>query len=226
MANLSAFTLTSAEAQYAAPATGTFKPETGIASWYGDKFHGRKTANGEIYDMLAMTAAHKMLPFDTLVLVTNLDTGLKVVVRINDRGPFVDDRIIDISKAAAAYVGLTLTGIAPVHIQPAPAGSVLGPFPASSGSRPDSSIGSGSGISRPPVKAIRGVRIQVGSYKDIEHARNSVASLAVHGFEAVIEKAGIYHRVVVYVTPSEKGRVVSNLERAGWKDLLISERSR
>ena len=74
--------------------------ETGIASWYGRKFHGRKTANGERFDMNYLSAAHRTLPMPSIVRVTNLENGRKVVVRINDRGPYVDGRIIDLSKGA------------------------------------------------------------------------------------------------------------------------------
>lgn len=91
--------------------------ETGIASWYGAKFHGKKTANGETYDMYAMTAAHKTLPLPTMVAVTNLDNGRKVVVRVNDRGPFVASRIIDLSKAAAEKIDMTAKGTARVKIE-------------------------------------------------------------------------------------------------------------
>ena len=87
----------------------------GYASWYGTKFQGRLTANGEIYDMYRLTAANRTLPFGTLVRVTNLDNGASVVVRINDRGPFVDGRIIDLSKAAAEIIGMP--GIAEVRLQ-------------------------------------------------------------------------------------------------------------
>ena len=78
--------------------------EEGIASWYGPKFHGRRTASGEVFDMHRLTAAHPWLPFGTIVRVTNLENGLSVVVRINDRGPFVKGRIIDLSYAAAKKI--------------------------------------------------------------------------------------------------------------------------
>jgi len=91
--------------------------ENGKASWYGGKFHGRKTANGETYDMHAMTAAHKSLPFNCIVIVTNLDNQKTVRVRINDRGPFVRGRIIDLSYAAGKKIGIDVTGIAPVQIK-------------------------------------------------------------------------------------------------------------
>ncbi len=90
--------------------------QIGLASWYGDEFHGRKTANGEIYDMYAMTAAHKTLPFNTYVKVKNLENGQKQDVRINDRGPFVRGRIIDLSYAAANKLGIVGPGTAKVEI--------------------------------------------------------------------------------------------------------------
>ncbi len=89
-----------------------------MASWYGPKFAGRRTANGEIFDPTQLTAAHRTLPFGTLVRVTNLSTQKQVVVRINDRGPFKDNRIIDLSRAAADAVGLTMMGIGRVQIEP------------------------------------------------------------------------------------------------------------
>ncbi|SHK25875.1 protein of unknown function [Anaerobranca californiensis DSM 14826] len=89
----------------------------GVASWYGDKFHGRRTANGEIYDKNKLTAAHRTLPFGTLVEVTFLRTGKSVVVRINDRGPFVDGRVIDLSEAAAREIGLRPYGIGDVRVR-------------------------------------------------------------------------------------------------------------
>ncbi len=89
---------------------------TGIASWYGPGFHGNRTATGEIYNQNAMTAAHKSLPFGTNVLVTNLNNGRSVVVRINDRGPFVRGRVIDLSAAAARVLGMMDSGVAPVKV--------------------------------------------------------------------------------------------------------------
>ena len=91
--------------------------EKGIASWYGKDYHGRTTASGEPYDMWAMTAAHKKLPFGTMVEVKDLDTGKKVEVRINDRGPFVWGRIIDLSKGAAIALGSHEKGLANVEIK-------------------------------------------------------------------------------------------------------------
>ncbi|HAC14758.1 MAG TPA: septal ring lytic transglycosylase RlpA family lipoprotein, partial [Bacteroidetes bacterium] len=80
--------------------------ETGTASWYGPNFHGKHTANGEVYNQYELTAAHKTLPFNTVVKVTNLDNGKSVTVRINDRGPYAGRRVIDISRAAAEQIDM------------------------------------------------------------------------------------------------------------------------
>lgn len=90
--------------------------ERGLASWYGERHHGRRTASGETFDMHALTAAHRTLPFGTRVRVRNPATGDSVVVRINDRGPFKQGRVIDLSRAAAERIGLIRAGVAPVEI--------------------------------------------------------------------------------------------------------------
>ena len=90
--------------------------QTGIASWYGDKFHGRKTSNGEIYNMYDMTAAHKTLPMNTWVSVRNLENDREIVVRINDRGPFVTGRVIDLSYTGAKEIGVAGPGTAKVKV--------------------------------------------------------------------------------------------------------------
>lgn len=99
--------------------------EEGNASWYGAPFHGRKASNGETYDMNKMTAAHRTLPFDSIVRVTNLNNGKSTTVRITDRGPFVDNRIIDLSKAAAQEIESIGPGVVPVRIE-----VLSGPDPA------------------------------------------------------------------------------------------------
>jgi len=91
--------------------------ELGIASWYGRKFHGRRTSSGELYDMHLATAAHKTLPLPTYAEVTNLDNGRKMIVKINDRGPFHDDRVIDLSYAAAIKLGVDQTGTARIEVR-------------------------------------------------------------------------------------------------------------
>src|SRR5471032_3100512 len=114
-----------------APQPGTTRPgdsETGVASWYGKPYHGRPAANGEIYDMEKLTAAHRTLPFNTWVRVYDLDNNKTVEVRIIDRGPFVDGRIIDLSHIAAQELGLIVPGVA--HVEITVIGSPANPEPA------------------------------------------------------------------------------------------------
>ena len=96
-------------------APGTFV-EQGVASWYGVPYHGRRAANGEIYDMYKLTAAHRTLPFESVVRVTNLKNGRKIEVRITDRGPFVDSRVIDLSLAAARELDMVASGVVRVRL--------------------------------------------------------------------------------------------------------------
>ncbi len=107
--------------------------QTGIASWYGNKFHGHLTSNGEIYDMYSMSAAHKNLPLPTYVKVTNLANNKSTIVRVNDRGPFHQDRVIDLSYSAAYKLDILKTGTAKVHIEAiekSPAAKVTTSVPA------------------------------------------------------------------------------------------------
>lgn len=99
------------------PAEDMNYSETGIASWYGPGFHGNRTANGEVYDQYQVSAAHKTLPMPSIVRVTNLDNGRSVMARINDRGPFVPGRIIDMSRAGAHEIGLDVSGTARVRVE-------------------------------------------------------------------------------------------------------------
>ena len=140
---------------YVLDSSENFK-EKGMASWYGNKFHGNKTSNGEIYDMYAMTAAHKRLPLPSYVKVTNLNNNKSVVVRVNDRGPFHKGRIIDLSFAAASKLGIDKVGTAPVEI------SVVG---NKSNSTPvvlnsDKSVMSGKGI----TSTKDSIAVQVGAF--------------------------------------------------------------
>ena len=91
--------------------------QKGMASWYGEPFHGRRTANGEVYDMNQLSAAHRTLPFTSTIKVTNLDNQRTVVVKVNDRGPFIRGRILDLSYAAAQAIGMDQTGIAPIFLE-------------------------------------------------------------------------------------------------------------
>lgn len=104
--------------------------EEGVASWYGDPFNGHRTSNGEVYDMYQFTAAHRTLPFGVILRVTNLSNGKQTEVRINDRGPFVGNRIIDLSLSAARAIEMVGPGTAPVRIEmlsgPSPVGGAFG----------------------------------------------------------------------------------------------------
>jgi len=113
-------TLSTTSASYAQPTHTvalTRSQTSGMASWYGPGFHGNESASGEVFNQNALTAAHRKLPFGTQVRVTNLNNGRSVIVRINDRGPFVRGRIIDLSAAAARALGMVQTGVAPVSLE-------------------------------------------------------------------------------------------------------------
>jgi len=168
-------------------ATAAGYDETGVASWYGRDFHGKATANGERYNMHAMSAAHKTLPLPTLVRVTNLENGRSVVVRVNDRGPFVKSRLIDLSYAAATELGFTDKGTAHVRVQTldvhTPATPVVArsappaPAPAPAAvTRPLSPIGTAWADEQPTAK--RGnIYVQLGAFgsrETAEHIRNSL----------------------------------------------------
>ncbi|MFH1058731.1 MAG: septal ring lytic transglycosylase RlpA family protein [Pseudomonadota bacterium] len=134
--------------------------ETGVASWYGPNFHGKRTSNGELYDMEAMTAAHKLLPMDTWVEVRNLETGRTAVVRVNDRGPFVDGRVIDLSKAAARDLGVLGRGTAKVEVV------ALGYKQAGTG------VAGRPAVYQPPASYQEGVfTVQVGAFSDPANAQ-------------------------------------------------------
>ena len=111
--------------------TSPSSTQTGRASWYGQAHHGRKTASGEIYDMTQLTAAHRTLPLGTRVRVTNVGNGRSVVVRINDRGPFIDGRIIDLSQAAAREIGAIGAGVVSVQLEVLEAAAAEPSLPAS-----------------------------------------------------------------------------------------------
>lgn len=176
-----------------------FATQEGIASWYGPGFHGRPTANGEIYDQHALTAAHPSLPLGSWVLVTNLDNGRTVTVRVNDRGPFVEDRIIDLSYAAARRLDMVRPGIGRVHL------TVLDdlpisprvPAPATETPRaaPDSPVTTVDATAPPEGRFM----IQVASFTDAARAEHLRRVVAQHFPEAhvvpVATTSGRSHRV-------------------------------
>jgi rare lipoprotein A len=193
--------------------------QTGVASWYGADFHGRRTSNGEIYDKEKLTCAHRTLAFGSYVRVRNLDNGSSVVVRVNDRGPFAKDRIIDLSEAAARIVGMIPTGTARVSLTLIPkeealawkGGPIAGSDPAPEASPIDS------------VPADARVRIQVASYSSEANAKATVERLAASGLSAVIEGAGGHYRVLFLDLSPERARLVAQrLDSLGYRGYSVT----
>jgi rare lipoprotein A len=213
----------SSAAAYAAPkaAASASGPETGIASWYGADFHGRRTSNGEVYDKEKLTCAHRTLPFGSYVLVRDLDNGSSVVVRVNDRGPFAKDRIIDLSEAAARIIGMIPTGTARVSLEVIPkeealawkGGSISG---SPSGAAPDAAPAAS-------VPANARVRIQVASYASAANAKATVERLAASGLVARIESGGGHYRVLFPDLSPEEARIVTvRLDGLGYRGYVVN----
>lgn len=191
--------------------------ERGAASWYGRKFHGRKTSNGEIYDMYGISAAHKTLPFGTVVRVHNLRNGRQLDVRINDRGPFVKGRIIDLSYGAAQKLGVVEPGTAPVEIvaRVAPARTVRQP---------------GGQERLVAVDLTRGnFTFQVGAFQDRGNAERLAARLKMghqHVHVASFDRGdGLFHRVRVgrATTLKEADAYEQTLMRQGFDVFIVAE---
>ncbi len=157
--------------------------ERGIASWYGKKFHGRLTSNRERYDMYALTAAHKTLPLPTRARVTNLQNGKSVEVRINDRGPFVANRLIDLSYAAAAALDIVEAGTAMVEVE------ALGGYQAADAVAPSPAA---------PAVAAAGLYLQVGAFGDAENARRRFGMLKDGGIEPAFVHEDIAAQPAMY----------------------------
>ncbi len=181
------------------PAAGL--EEVGFASWYGAQHQGRRTASGEVFDMNQLTAAHRTLPFGTRLLVTNRDTSRSTEVRVNDRGPFVDGRILDVSYAAARQLGVVGAGIFPVKLRvvslpgtraDAPAGD--GGFTVQVGSftsraRAEAqrdAVGGDAVITESTVAGQTLYRVRVGSFADRAQATTTARSLSARGFQPLI----------------------------------------
>ena len=169
--------------------------EEGVASWYGSDFHGKLTANGERYDMYGMTAAHKILPFNTEVKVTNLDNGRSIMVRINDRGPFVANRVIDLTHTGASKIGMLGPGTARVRVETVGAvpaiknGDIMGNFYVQVGafSRKDNAErlvakfkSQGLNARMYYVDYIYLWRVQAGPYPSVNAAESARGDLSVH----------------------------------------------
>lgn len=176
--------------------------QTGIASWYGGEFHGKRTSSREVYDMNDLTAAHNTLPLGTFVAVTNLNNGQSVVVRINDRGPFVKDRVIDLSYAAARALDMIGTGTAPVRIE------VLADI-------------------SPPLAALR-FSVQTGSFirrANAEAMRKDLARQFADVYVSTFETTRqVYYRVRIRAKDRETAETLANrLMDRGYTAIIFEE---
>ncbi|OGK96835.1 MAG: hypothetical protein A3D33_17795 [Candidatus Rokubacteria bacterium RIFCSPHIGHO2_02_FULL_73_26] len=178
--------------------------ETGTASWYGHPYHGRRTASGEVYDMEQMTAAHRTLPFGTWVLVENRLDGRTAEVRITDRGPFVDDRILDLSAAAARVLGAVGPGVIPVRVRvvalpggATPAAAARGTFAVQVAALTSQARAGalrerlerawpGARVERADVAGQTVWRVRVGRYATRDEAAAAAQRLAADGWPAVV----------------------------------------
>ena len=201
--------------------------EKGIASWYGNKFHGYMTSSFEPYDMYAFTAAHKTLPLPSYARVTNLDNGKSVIVRINDRGPFHDNRIIDLSYAAAVKIGVWPKGtgrvevraIDPAHADLPPSRTAVVAAPASSPASIPAGVPRRSML---PIGAEPRIYLQLGAFGDRDNAERALANAKRAGLEHVdIESAAVagrsVHRVRIgpFVDVAAADALAARVERLG-----------
>lgn len=175
--------------------------QEGIASWYGPGFHGKRTASGTVYNQNEMTAAHQTLPLGTQVVVINLRNGRQVEVEITDRGPFVDDRVIDLSYAAARELDMIGTGTAPVRIEPA---------------------------SDQPLANAR-YAVQVGAFRDRDAAEELQDELAEELDDVHISKVstatGTYHRVRIgpFAEREDAQQIANDVAAKGWQAIVVEE---
>jgi rare lipoprotein A len=195
--------------------------ERGVASWYGRKFHGQKTSIGEVYDMFAMTAAHPTLPLPSYARVTSVASGRSVVVRVNDRGPFLHGRVIDLSYAAAHRLGIAQRGSGEVDVEailPAELVAVPAPLPpvAPAAAAPSAPVVTAA----PAAAATSGFVVQLGAFSNFVNAESFLARVQNQTRAAEVEprvrqSAGLWR---VYVGPypdrEEARRAAERIERA------------
>jgi rare lipoprotein A len=194
--------------------------QKGIASWYGKKFHGRKTSNQETYDMYAMTAAHKSLPLPSYVEVTNLKNARKIIVRVNDRGPFHENRIIDLSYTAAQKLDIVKDGTGLVEIR------VLDPGGYSDNQADEKELESTQAVAADKVSD--GFYIQVGAFEKPENAnrfRKRITSLNINNVEideVSIDNMTIYRVQIGPLNNIESAdKIVESLSAAGLNEHRI-----
>lgn len=179
----------------------TAAEERGLASWYGHPHHGRTTANGEIFDMHAMTAAHRTLPFGTWLLVENLNDGQSVRVRVNDRGPYVGKRILDVSRAAGVALGMMGPGVVPVRIR----------------------------VVEAPAARSTTFSVQVGAFSEEERAvalRQSLAQAGVNADVVRVDAGGsVLHRVRTgrFATRAEADAAAARFTRDGYSAIVVAD---
>ncbi len=199
--------------------------ERGIASWYGTKFHGKRTSSGETYNMYAMTAAHKTLPLPTYVEVTNLENGRRVVVKVNDRGPFHDNRVIDLSYTAATRLDIVGKGTGLVQVRALE--------PGQGASRQEAMAEEGPAEVRTvalekPATAVTDFYIQVGAYSDPYNAENILMRLTDTYNELVkissvnVDGRTLYRVRIGPLTSVERSdEIVAQLEQIGIQEHRI-----
>ncbi|MFP3940388.1 MAG: septal ring lytic transglycosylase RlpA family protein [Thermoanaerobaculia bacterium] len=186
--------------------------ERGVASWYGPDFHGRTTANGERYDMHGLTAAHRTLPFGTELLVRNLDNGRTCRVRVNDRGPFVRNRILDLSYGAARELGMVGPGTARVELV------LLGDGEAPASGEPE--------VRRVARRPEARYTVQVGAFRERERALRLRELLTARFPEAEVRSGDGWHRVQVGEFRKRRAaeELAEELRRLGWEATLVAAR--
>jgi len=217
--------------------------QEGIASWYGREFEGRPTASGEIFDSSQLTAAHPNLPFGTVIIVTNLHNNKSVTVRVNDRGPFVPARIIDVSRAAAEQIDMIVTGTAPVKIETTDKIVLSTTAVGANSNAPHHDVMpvyvSQPMVMQSPVQfrttpAInitpeKKYRLQIGSYRVARNAVETFDRLKNAGLDPAYERftdgADIeYFRVVLAGVPGSDVQTTSDkLSAAGFREAIIRE---
>ena len=174
--------------------------QDGVASWYGPKFHGKRTSNNEIYDMYGMTAAHKTLPFNTVVKVVNLKNGREAVVRINDRGPFVNNRIIDLSFSAALKLDMTERGTAQIRLK----------------------------VLNPNINTLENAKssrysVQIGIYREKANSENLVRLISNGRIESVTKEGSLFYKVVIgpYADYKKALKKLGHIQAQGFPEAFI-----
>lgn len=207
----------------------------GVASWYGPGFHGLRTANGEVFDQNALSAAHTTLPMPSFVRVTNLENGRSLVLRVNDRGPFVDDRIIDVSRRAAQLLGFMNQGTAHVRVEavPAPEGEVVvaSVAPAAAPAEPIETIqvaaAEPAAVTQPSPRAGGTIFVQAGAFGDAvraEDVRQRVASVGEALVAPVAVNGATLYRVRLgpYISREEASFVLSRVWSLGLTEARLA----